>query len=547
MTGTNASSLSAHVEGLTTLPANLTAMGAGLQTAIQVLGAPEAASIPERHVVLLTDGMQNVNPSVVRDPAAGTPYTLEIEDVAGRPASNVSAAQPPLALDPGLGIVVHTLAVGATASFQDRLAEISESTLGSTRYTEDPDNDLPPYFTGVLIDALQGNSPQLVDHRQGRLTANQAHFEDFVIDGGFRKLVLQLSWRGDVRPSFTVEKDGADLTALGHVVDRAFHRLYVFDPTEPGGAAAVDPRGLWRMKIVSRKGVGYHAAAVVDHPRLEFAVSVSPRVRAGQPIAFSAHLTLDGRALHNASAVAQIEAPKEGLSNLLSKISEQPAAAAGISFADEGGPAQRRYQQLLDAGILSVRRDPTTTSVVLPHRGGGRYAASSAITQRSGTYRVTFTVEGEAPGIGAFRRRETRTVLVSFGQPDRGASTFTTRPISRSATAERTSVEITPRDRQGNHLGPGYADLIAIEVSPGSLEGSLEDHGDGRYTATLALPEGSDPAVRVSVAGDLLAEVPLSELEGAGRRPPSATWWIFIALATLGVITLLLVLALRRR
>ena len=543
MTGTNATSLSGHVDGLTTLLTNLTAMGGGLQTAIALLGTPEAASIPERHVVLLTDGMQNVNPSVVRDPPAGTPYTLVLDDVAGRPASNATAAQPPLALDAALGIVVHTIAVGAIATFQDRLAEISAKTLGTTRYTEDPDDDLPPYFTGVLIDALQGNSPQLVDHRQGIFASNEPHFEDFVIDGGFRKLVLQLSWRGDVRPSFTVEKDGADLTSLGRVVDRPFHRLFVFDPRDPAGAAAIDPGGTWRMKLTGRKGVSYHAAAIVDHPDLELGVSTSTRVRAGEAIDLRARLTLDGRPLAGATVVATVAAPQESLANLLVR-SDTPPSTPSTSI-EGAGPAQRRYQLLLDQGLLSPRREPTIQRITLAPQGYGSYAASFGETQRSGTYRITLQVEGEAPDIGAFLRRETRTVLVGFGEPDRDASTFTLRPISESATEQRTALDITPRDKQGNHLGPGYAEAIAISLYPGRTESALEDHGDGRYTATLVFPSDSDPTLSVQVSGDPLVHAPLSEFDAADRDSGPTSWWLWVALAFFLAVVLLLIL--RRR
>ncbi|MEO7402560.1 MAG: hypothetical protein ABIU95_02715, partial [Burkholderiales bacterium] len=51
---------------------------------------------------------------------------------------------------------------------------------------------------------------------------------------------------------------------------------------------------------------------------------------------------------------------------------------------------------------------------------------------------------------------------------------------------ERVRIGFTPRDKYGNHLGPGRGDTFETAGTPGcTLEGTLVDLGDGSYTQTV--------------------------------------------------------------
>ena len=92
------------------MPGNSTAMGGGLQRAIEALDG--LADTPIRRIILFTDGMQNVNPMV-----QSVGGQLIIANETGRPSSNVSPASPPTELGPSLGIAVDTIGIGAGEAF----------------------------------------------------------------------------------------------------------------------------------------------------------------------------------------------------------------------------------------------------------------------------------------------------------------------------------------------------------------------------------------------------------------------------------------------
>ena len=55
--------------------------------------------------------------------------------------------------------------------------------------------------------------------------------------------------------------------------------------------------------------------------------------------------------------------------------------------------------------------------------------------------------------------------------------------ISVGDTDGKTFITIIPRDRFGNHLGPGAADRVSISGADGTtLDGDIRDNGDGSYT-----------------------------------------------------------------
>lgn len=79
-------------------------------------------------------------------------------------------------------------------------------------------------------------------------------------------------------------------------------------------------------------------------------------------------------------------------------------------------------------------------------------------------------------------------------------ATLATLPDGR----ERIGVTFTPRDRYGNHVGPGRADGLQVGAVPGSQpEGELVDQGDGSYTqVVLWSPDaGERPGVSIAQPG----------------------------------------------
>jgi hypothetical protein len=543
LTNTTATSVIDEVEGQGTVLTNLTAMGGGLQVAIDALRPPGAPPvirhIPQRHIILFTDGIQNVNPMVERHdnvPSAGD-FQLQIENAPNVPASNVTPTSPPTVLDTALGISVHAVGVGAAPNFLARLADIAGKTGGNLWTTVDPDNDLIQVFTQALIESLRGNSPQLVDYRRAALQ-ERVRTESFEVNGGGRRIVLKLSWKGDQRLDFQVYKDGVDLTHPDRFKVDSFYRIFSIGlPVEVNGQV-IDSQGEWQMRISGPPGVPYEAAAIVDEPSLRSELTFERLDHeVGEPIKLGVTLSVDGRPVPDVSQVtATVFAPEESVGSILS-VHATPAEPA--DFATVGGTAaQRKLQLLLRSGEVQQRLRPVARKVTLRSNGDGTYSGVYRETTVPGPYRVVVEIGGDHARIGRFRRMETGTALVRFGEADTTASDVRTTVLEQLADARHIELSLRPRDRHDNYLGPGFAAQIKVAVLPDwepPLEDHPEDHGDGGYSFPLRVPLDEDPQVTLTVMNHELFSGLLSDIE---RRADGPRWWIslVVLLALVAVI-----------
>ena len=339
-----------------TVAANQTAMGGGIQTGIEALEGTDATGIPQRHIILFTDGMQNVNPMVV---TAGA--DLEIANQIGRPASNVTPSQPPRRLDPALGIRIHTVGVGAAPPFVALLTDIAQRTGGGTWITTAPDADLRQFFVETVIAALQGNSPQLIAYRRGTLRTGSV--ERFRIERGASRAVFKLSWKRGEKLDFRVERDGVDVTALGRVTDGPFYRIVTID--RPVG-------GQWTMRLSGRRSAAYDAAAIVDARTVHVSVTLPRRiVAAGDPFDIRVKTLVRGQPIPRSSRVT-------------------------VTVFRPGESATTKAPRV----------------VTLVHRGDGVFGGVFRETKATGPYRLVVTIDGRDAQIGEFQRSTSATAAV---------------------------------------------------------------------------------------------------------------------------------------
>ena len=360
----SAANLTALISDLTQRAAvatNRTAMGGGIQRAIEALETVDVVAIPQRHVIVFTDGMQNQNPRVVSG-ATG----LEIRNDGPFPPSNVTPSQPPRVLDAALGVRIHTVGVGATPQFVGLLADIAQGTGGQTWITTAPDADLRQFFVEGVIASLQGNTPQLVDYRRGAVVG--AGSERFQLEKGVTRAVFTLSWRRGTKLDVRLERNGVDVSSLARIVNGPFYRLFVFE--RPAA-------GTWTLRLSGRRGVAYEAATIVDEHAVRSAVTVGrPILVAGDPLAVRVKVLVAGRSLTRASRVV-VTVLKPGES------------------ATKGAPRVLR----------------------LDYRGDGVFAGVFRDTKAPGPYRLVIAVDGRDAKIGDFRRSLSATALLRPSRP----------------------------------------------------------------------------------------------------------------------------------
>jgi hypothetical protein len=362
----SSANLTALIDDLTqrtAVPANRTAMGGGIQRAIEALETADVIAIPQRHIIVFTDGMQNQNPRVVPG-ATG----LEIRNDGPFPHSNVTPSQPPRVLDGALGVRIHTVGIGATSQFVGLLADISQGTRAETWITTAPDTDLRRFFVESVIAALQGNTPQLLDYRRGTLA--RASTERFRLEKGVTRAVFALSWKRGEKLGLRVARNGVDVTAYGRFVAGPFYRLFVVD--RPAA-------GTWTMKLTGRRGVAYEVAAIVDEHAVRSTVTLRrPIVLVGDPLAMRVKVLVGGRPLTRASRVVVT---------------------------------------VLRPGESAAKSPPRV--VPLDYRGDGVFSGMFRDTKAPGPYRLVVTIEGRDAKIGEFQRSASTTAFVRSSRQTR--------------------------------------------------------------------------------------------------------------------------------
>lgn len=515
----NAQAIIADVDSQTTVPMNLTAMGGGLQSAINRL-----TGMSPRRIILFTDGMQNVNPMALPQGAA-----LKIDtDPATSNTSNISPTTPPTVLDQQLGRRINTIGVGATPQFVTLLQSIANNTGGRSYTTMAPDANLRRFFVEQLVDALRGASPQLIDYRVHNLTADRV-FEVFSVDRSAKKIIFKLSWKRGEPPLAIeqIEKDGVNLIAHARLTSGDFYRIYAFDLPLAVQNARIGPEGDWRLQIYGIKGARYEVAALADEKRLDYAFEIHKGLsKVGEPLRLTARLAVDGRPLSDANLVAaQVFKPGTSVGTALS-ITPTPAwisaaapVAAGHQSEPGTSPAQQKLQTLLQQEGFWKRVQPADGALVLASQGNGIYTAIYDDTSIPGAYTVVFRVSGTDEDIGAYTRTETRVATVQFGKANLDASDM--RVVSKDVMGYATliKIQLRPRDARGNYLGPDYGQRIKVSTATGNIEPGFRDLLDGRYEYALTVPTGSDPEIRVAVMDEPLYAGPLSRVsEGASYR-----------------------------
>lgn len=501
-----------HADGIietvrdqTTAPANLTAMGGGLQSAINTM----VDETRLRNIILFTNGMQNVNPMVMGDAAAG----LEINNNPSIPRySNINPKDPPTKLNTDLGIKVNTIGVGATDPFMSLLNLIASDTNSVSKLTTAPDDDLRRFFVEDLTEVLQEYSPQLLAYRYGKLTDKTTR-ETFTVNNNARKVILKLSWKRGSSLSFRVKKDGVDLTNLGEIINGPFYRIYSVDIPIMRGRT-ISPGGDWHMQISGKKGSLYEAAAIVEEPLLKYNCTFDKKnYVAGEPIELSVRLLLDGKPVTDTSSVsAQIFKPKMSIGTFLS-VNPMPHKPSGFQAEPEATAGQIKLQLLQQNNLLWEDVRPIRKTIELKNNGDGSYSGVFSDTKIPGSYTVLFQVEGEHPDIGLYKREEVLSTIVLFGKAERKRSDLRLSLIEETADGRHMLLSLRPEDQFGNYLGPDYGHRIKMVLPTESVSADKKDLADGSYTIPLFVPHGTDPYMTLTIMDQPVFKGPLSKIE----------------------------------
>jgi Mg-chelatase subunit ChlD len=479
------------VQAQQTTPLALTAMGGGVLVAINTLQQPGN----NRHIILFTDGMQNVQPLIQ--------WNATQLQIAG-PGS------PTTVLDTTLGMRVHTIGVGAGQDFVGLLSDIAAATGGRSAITTRPAQDLRQMFIEQLVNALRGFSPQLVSYRHGTLRAESA-VESFLIGHTPSRIVLKLSWPRTQSPlRFTVSKDGVDVTALGTWSSGSFYRFFTLDMA---AHSTVVPGGTWVMQIEGRAGQRYEAAAIVHESALFYDLSLGARAyRVGDALQLETRVFAGARPLAGVARVtATVQGPRQSVATLLATRPDLGDPKAGPGEPSLSAQQQRTAALLQDPEALAAV-GTAVTPLTLQEVTAGIYRATFPGTTVPGVYTVRFQIDGQDDKLGALQRTEMVSTAVRFGRAEAQVSDLMTERTAQTKAADFYTLRLRPRDAYGNYLGPGQADAVQTTLSSGAVVALPADLGDGTYLVPLAVPPGTDPTVTLYVVQEVLFHGQLSQL-----------------------------------
>lgn len=534
-----------------------TSVGAGIALARTKLSGGEDV-IGRSAVVVFTDGEQNTPACIVRETETlsptvkpypnqppGTTYTDQCTVAAA------ASADKKLTLNGGVlaqGLPrgpVYTIGLGegASAASGALLDEISKETAGQPFFAYNGPS-MDSAFVDHLVSNLKGGTVSLLDRTAGQLSgSNQTSAPyAFKLDPSLTRATFVLSWDGRGREAGLdlIAPNGNPITGAQTAGGANFRVVTINLPSN-------GPPGEWKV-AVRRYGtadMSYQLSAYGVESRLGLQVRESAKLGTGNVLKIATTIGWDHGPLTDlpAGAVrAIIERPDANLGNLLHDSAGQ---AIEGKIPDDASPLAMRLRQLFaNQGFLDkIQPKPLADAIELKHTGFGRYEGSFDGIKVGGQYRVRIEYEWNDPRTGEIRRRDyiARQALVI---PDANSSLVTVKRDGRD-----TFIVITPRDKFGNYVGPGFENGFSVKLDAGTVAGPPSDHGlGGDYSIRVTgLNDGDDPKVTIVFADQTLRDGPLSSIGGNSGEPPAPApwwkrwWWLIL------IVLLLLFLLLRRK
>jgi hypothetical protein len=524
------------------LPGGATAIGLGLNLAVASFTADPASL--DAVVVLMTDGEQNVDPQIQK--IAGTDnYALR---------STPPLSDPPVIDQDELylkGIPIQTIAMGTPAApFAQLLDGVAAQTAGTTIVTTTVAG-MSAGMQDVLLAALKGNTLGLLARTEGTVTPPSVVSAPvpLQLDASVRRATAVLNWSG--RPGLfdivfqapgggnpvtpTIRKEGADWLVAS--VD----------------LPASGPSGTWNVLVRGRdlsSAASFQLSVYALDARLKYALSFGrQRTGAGDALPLAADVSYDGAALTNIVGGIRVRParPGEGLGNVLHASTADPSppvADQSAYTAKVTGLAESA--KLLDRIVAKTSGDELvlsdTGTAGDASAGDGIYTALVPNTQVPGRYRFDVVLEWDDPRTGKVRRIESveREVYVVADAQQTPVT------ISAGEAAGSFVIQVTPRDRFGNYMGPGYVDRIQVRLNGGGTVGAATDPQlTGVYSLAVANATASSYAL---IVDNVLVRQDAALVPGTtGPSGPTSgfTWWWWVLILML--ILLLVLFFLRRK
>ncbi|NTX01785.1 vWA domain-containing protein [Myxococcus sp. CA040A] len=486
--------------------AGTTAMGGGIRDA---LTAWQADMVNDLTLVVMTDGMQNVNP-MVKDGTGGD-TGFKVLEVAPGAAERLTRHCVPM-----LTVAVASGAV----PYADLMNAISQQTAGQSHLTTS--SGTTTAFAQQLVTALKGNTLSTLLQSSTTLPSGTNTASRSVdVDGTVQSLYVNLGWfttspRGQPVTLKVTAPDGSNPKPVAVKTGRS-HVLNRYDFPKAG------PVGKWQLTVnripgTASPAIPYQLGAYVQEKSLDFQLSLDRlRHSAGQPLNVVAQVSFDGKPLenlNNGELTVLVETPNGALGTLMH---ETRGEGRGEQSPDPVSPYQGKLDTLMKDPEFLKKMGTTVgkDELVLKETAPGIYKLEFKDTQTPGTYRFHFQLLMKGPSGEPLRRTE----IVETQVDVLPSGSKTDVQVTRVDTGSYVLV-LTPRDALGNYVGPGFEDRVVVQINgKGRQAPATTPKLDGTYEVRLSgIAEGTE--IIVLVNGTPVAKGPVTKLEPVEPRPP---------------------------
>jgi len=477
-------------------PTNSTAIGKGINTALDQYLAIPAAARNDATLVVMTDGLQNVGPMITTKPAT---TIQQLVPSGGGAAVDLFTYHIPM----------QTIAFGTPATTEaDLLSRVAQQTSGVGQMTADAFGSSDA-FADALVATLKGGTVSLAYRARGTLAGPVGPLVPVEIDGAVQRAVFSVEW--DSRRSrgldIQVFPPGVTPTPVSTGIpptqraDAPASTVVGFDLPASGSP------GTWQFRVVQRHpdnepvSIPYNLSAHMLEGRLSFQLAFQELERGtGDRLGVRADVSYDHKPLDGLPTGAirvRIGRPGEGIGTILhNSVTNIPPPGAG----DVDSPYDRKVAQLAADANLVTRLSPAdVATITLAPQGNGVYAGSFDNATLPGSYQFTTALDWDDPRTSKIHRIEVLKRIVAVNA-DASSSQVRVSPISGSPGSFL--VTVTPRDRFNNYGGPNHA-VIATVRGAGTIAGPPTDvNQTGDYVFRIdGVPAGTNPQVDFTFDG----------------------------------------------
>lgn len=215
----------------------------------------------------------------------------------------------------------------------------------------------------------------------------------------------------------------------------------------------------------------------------------------GDNIRLIAALSQKKRALLGGTVVVKVERPTIGLGTFTSKAHVQiPSRLLTVEKDVKVSPVEKKYQAMAQKKM----KIPTISeSIILNDEGkmgdeipgDGKYTGIFKQTRYDGIYIFRFMASvGHKGKVSVLNREKVFTVHVKPKiRPQMSSLNVIKREYRAVDKQTYVKLTVTPKDRFGNQVGPGHADLLKLDVKQGQVI-KIVDKLDGSYEVEMMMP-----------------------------------------------------------